>query len=68
MRLFDILGPIMVGPSSSHTAGAVKMGYVAQKPEGNFSGQRRVKSVRLFFGKENPGFCLEQNHFCRRNF
>lgn len=22
MRLFDILGPIMVGPSSSHTAGA----------------------------------------------
>ncbi len=31
MQLFDIIGPIMVGPSSSHTAGAVKIGYVAQK-------------------------------------
>ena len=29
MNLFDILGPIMIGPSSSHTAGAVKLGYVA---------------------------------------
>ena len=31
MDLFDIVGPIMVGPSSSHTAGAVRMGYVAGK-------------------------------------
>lgn len=31
MNLFDILGPVMVGPSSSHTAGAVKIGYVAKK-------------------------------------
>lgn len=31
MRLTDILGPIMVGPSSSHTAGAVKIGLVALK-------------------------------------
>lgn len=31
MKLFDIIGPIMVGPSSSHTAGAVKIGYVARK-------------------------------------
>lgn len=28
MNLFDILGPVMVGPSSSHTAGAVRIGYV----------------------------------------
>lgn len=28
MNIFDILGPIMVGPSSSHTAGAVRIGYV----------------------------------------
>lgn len=27
MDLFDIVGPIMVGPSSSHTAGAVRIGY-----------------------------------------
>ena len=31
MNIFDILGPVMVGPSSSHTAGAVRIGYVATK-------------------------------------
>lgn len=31
MNLFDIIGPVMVGPSSSHTAGAVRIGYVARK-------------------------------------
>ena len=30
MNLFDILGPIMVGPSSSHTAGAVRIGSMAR--------------------------------------
>ena len=29
-RLFDILGPTMVGPSSSHTAGACRLGLLAQ--------------------------------------
>lgn len=31
MNIFDILGPAMVGPSSSHTAGAVKIGYVTKE-------------------------------------
>jgi L-serine dehydratase len=31
MNLYDIIGPVMVGPSSSHTAGAVKIGYVSRK-------------------------------------
>lgn len=26
MNIFDIIGPVMIGPSSSHTAGAVKIG------------------------------------------
>jgi L-serine dehydratase len=30
MGVFDILGPIMVGPSSSHTAGAARLGKVAR--------------------------------------
>ena len=30
MGLFRILGPVMVGPSSSHTAGAVRIGLVAR--------------------------------------
>jgi L-serine dehydratase len=28
--LFDILGPVMVGPSSSHTAGACRLGLMAR--------------------------------------
>ena len=31
MNLFDILGPVMVGPSSSHTAGAVRIGLITRK-------------------------------------
>ncbi len=27
MDVFDIIGPVMIGPSSSHTAGAVRLGY-----------------------------------------
>ena len=29
MNVFDIIGPVMIGPSSSHTAGAVRLGRVA---------------------------------------
>lgn len=31
MSIFDIIGPVMVGPSSSHTAGAVRIGYICCK-------------------------------------
>ena len=30
MHLFDIIGPVMIGPSSSHTAGAARIGLVAR--------------------------------------
>ena len=30
MNIFDILGPVMVGPSSSHTAGAVRIGKISR--------------------------------------
>jgi len=44
--IFDVMGPVMVGPSSSHTAGAVKLGRIARfifsdtikKAEINFHG------------------------------
>ena len=29
MNVFDILGPVMIGPSSSHTAGAARIGRIA---------------------------------------
>ena len=31
MNIFYILGPVMVGPSSSHTAGAVRIGNISRK-------------------------------------
>lgn len=31
MNIFDIIGPIMIGPSSSHTAGACRLGKVARR-------------------------------------
>ena len=31
MNMLDIIGPAMVGPSSSHTAGAVRIGRIAKK-------------------------------------
>ena len=31
MNIFDIMGPVMVGPSSSHTAGAVRIGLTARR-------------------------------------
>lgn len=33
--VFDILGPIMIGPSSSHTAGAARLGKVARAVAGD---------------------------------
>jgi len=34
MNVFDMIGPVMIGPSSSHTAGAVRLGRVANKVMG----------------------------------
>ena len=31
MNVFDILGPVMIGPSSSHTAGAARIGLITRK-------------------------------------
>jgi len=31
ISIFDIVGPIMIGPSSSHTAGAIRIGLFARK-------------------------------------
>ena len=44
MNLFDIIGPVMVGPSSSHTAGAVRIGNIARKLLGE-----EVQKAEIFF-------------------
>ena len=44
MRIFDIMGPVMVGPSSSHTAGACRMGLMARAVLGE---EPAVAEIRL---------------------
>ena len=45
MSIFDVIGPVMVGPSSSHTAGAVRIGYISRK----LLGENIVKAdIRLY--------------------
>lgn len=38
--VFDIVGPVMIGPSSSHTAGAARLGLMARK----ILGERPVRA------------------------
>lgn len=42
MNLFDIVGPVMIGPSSSHTAGAARIGRVARRLLGEEVAQARI--------------------------
>ncbi len=42
MNLFDIVGPVMIGPSSSHTAGAARIGCVARRLLGEDVAEARV--------------------------
>ena len=52
--IFDILGPIMVGPSSSHTAGAARIGAMAQ----TLLGSRPVRAeigLHGSFAETGPG-------------
>lgn len=46
MNLFDILGPVMVGPSSSHTAGAVRIGRMARR----LLGEAPVRACITLYG------------------
>ncbi|MDD5945794.1 MAG: L-serine ammonia-lyase, iron-sulfur-dependent subunit beta [Clostridia bacterium] len=46
MDVFDIIGPIMIGPSSSHTAGAARIGRYAL----NILGAKPVKADIYFSG------------------
>ena len=46
MNIFDIMGPVMVGPSSSHTAGAVRIGLITR----NLLGAVPVSAELLLHG------------------
>ena len=43
VSLLDIIGPVMVGPSSSHTAGACRLGLLARNLVGGTPERARVE-------------------------
>ncbi|MBE5842942.1 MAG: L-serine ammonia-lyase, iron-sulfur-dependent, subunit beta [Butyrivibrio sp.] len=53
MNIFDIVGPVMVGPSSSHTAGAVKIGYVSRKLMGEDIAEAEILLYGSFLATGN---------------
>ncbi|MDH5382471.1 MAG: L-serine ammonia-lyase, iron-sulfur-dependent subunit beta [Cyclobacteriaceae bacterium] len=44
--IFDMIGPVMIGPSSSHTAGVVRIGRVAKRI---FGKHLAIESVQITF-------------------
>src|SRR5699024_2892532 len=54
LSVFDIIGPVMIGPSSSHTAGAARIGKAARNLLG---GEPRFAKIHLYesFAKTYKG-------------
>ena len=46
VSIFDILGPVMIGPSSSHTAGVARIAFLARKT----FGKRPERATVRFYG------------------
>ena len=51
---FDIIGPVMIGPSSSHTAGAARIGRVARTLFGRLP-KKAIISLYGSFAKTYKG-------------
>ena len=47
VSLLDIIGPVMVGPSSSHTAGACRLGLLARCLVGGTPDRARIELREL---------------------
>ena len=56
MNIFDVIGPVMVGPSSSHTAGAVRIGFVARQLLGE---EVREAKILLYESFKTSNQCIE---------
>ena len=54
MNIFDILGPVMVGPSSSHTAGAARIGCMARTLLGEEPAEAKLH-LHGSFAESGPG-------------
>ena len=73
MNIFDILGPVMVGPSSSHTAGAARIGLMTRKLLGAEPVEADIRMYGSFaatgkatapIGPSSPGFSAWSRMIC----
>ena len=48
LSIFDVIGPNMIGPSSSHTAGAVSIALMARKMFPEDIKKSDIHTIRLF--------------------
>ena len=55
MNVMDVIGPVMVGPSSSHTAGAVRIGKVSRRLLGENVAAAHIGLYGSFLAT-GPGF------------
>lgn len=55
MNIFNIIGPVMIGPSSSHTAGAVRLGRVANKIMNNSAPKEVIIELSGSFARTYRG-------------
>jgi len=58
VSLLDIIGPVMVGPSSSHTAGACRLGLIARALAG---GQQTEATVEVGWRRRQPDGSLRRS-------
>ena len=61
--IFDILGPVMVGPSSSHTAGAARIGYTARQLFGE-----PVKKAEVYLHGSFAATRYRPGNYCRTSW
>ena len=55
MNVFHIIGPVMIGPSSSHTAGAVRLGRVAYRMMAGSKPKKVIFELSGSFGSTYQG-------------
>jgi len=55
ISIFDIIGPVMIGPSSSHTAGAARIGYSAYQALARLGEQPQEIKIKLYNSFSDTG-------------
>lgn len=55
ISIFDIIGPVMIGPSSSHTAGAARIGYSAHQALARLGEEPKEIKIKLYNSFSDTG-------------